>query len=465
MVRDKCVISAPSVSNVQLSMTLAYTTWFAGVWGVSILAIPSIPVLFVVAALSTDPAVTAVTGTTATLLLAFALYTRYWPRIKHQIRAGVFPLSLCDYMPTTEAEFTTACLNAYRKGTLTVVSHGWSFYLAKRRATGNRVWTLRYTGQTETGAWKSGTTIKQLKKALAKKGRTVAVNPTMEFASLGSWIATCSHGHPGSDTVDTDWIETARVLHVETGEISEDGPVELMAKFGTKDLEGKHVVIDVKVATVKNVYVERFARRIDTIEATTWWMAGTHVRLMFIGTAGPLGIVWNSTNTIEGKHMHPHRCSVFCFWFTADCLQALPGAWLGDLNRFQGYATLANANASINPPFYPIFSIWGQLCCVYNLELFVPWTPNATQLASVVADIHAFHRKYYGRTELRMDSTTVYIDISLRSIAKFKLYFGMLFMKHGIKSAAQHSGKYRMTSISPLKEISPVAAVRPVTKV
>jgi hypothetical protein len=38
-------------------------------------------------------------------------------------------------------------------------------------------------------------------------------------------------------------------------------------------------------------------------------------------------------------------------------------------------------------------------------------------------------------------------------------------MKHGIKSAAQHSGKYRMTSLYPIQEISPVAALRPVTKV
>lgn len=444
-------------------MSCAYSTWFVSVWSVSIVAIPLIPTLYVIGLLSSEPAVTAVTSALASLLVLFALYTRYWPRIKHQIRAGVFPLSLCDRMPVTEAGFILACREAAKHGTLKVVSHGWSFYLAKRRATGKRVWTLKYTGLKDNGAWKSGTTISQVKKALAKQNLTFAANPTMEYASLGSWIATCSHGHPGTETVGIDWVETARVLDVETGEIAVDGPVELLAKFGTKELEGKHVVLDVRLNTVRNVMLERFARRIDTIESTTWWMAGTHVRIMFIGTAGPLGIVWNGpTNDIKGKEMHPHCCGAFCFWWTVDCRPSLPCASLGDLRRFDGVGTLDTSNSTINPPFYPIFSIWGQLCCVYNLELFVPWTPNATQLASVVADIYAFHRKHLGRTEMRMDRTTVYFDISLRSLAKFELYFGMLFMQHNLKTAAQHSGKFRMADLSPLREISPAAAIRPV---
>lgn len=459
-------------------MAFAYSCLFVTVWGISILAVPGTLLLF---GYSVSWAIPHAHNTTepdtleahvtqyaigfvfTALLLFFVLYTRYWPRVKHQIRAGVFPLSLCDRMPTTEAEFILACREAAKKGTLRVVSHGWSFYLAKMRATGNRVWTLKYTGMKANGSWKSGTTISEVKKELAKKKLTLASSPTMEYASLGSWISTCSHGHPGTDTVGIDWVKSARVLDVATGDIAVDGPVELLAKFGTLELEGQHVVLDVKLNTVKNVMLERFARVINTTESATWWMEGTHVRIMFIGTAGPLGIVWNGpTNDIEGKEMHPHCGGAFCFWFTVDCLPTLPCAWLGNLRRFDGVGTLDTANSTINPPFYPIFSIWGQLCCVYNLELFVPWSPNATQLASVVADIYAFHRKYYGRTELRMDRTTIYFDISLRSISKFELYFGMLKMRHGVTNAAQHLGKFRLQSLAPLKEISSAAAIRPV---
>ena len=444
--------------------TFAFSTTFASIWGVSILAIPLIPVLIVGGLTSSQPRVSVVSFVLAGLLLAFSLYTRFWPHIKHQIRAGVFPFSLCDHMPTTEDQFKAACMAAAKKGKLTVVSHGWSFYLSKMRATGYRVWTLKYTGrQPKGGAWKSGTTIRQVKKALAAEFLALPVNPSMEYASIGSCIATCSHGHPGKQTEMHEWVEMARVLHVETGEVSEDSYRELVTKFGNKDLEGKHVVLDVKVKTVPDVKLERFARRVDNEEATRWWMAGTHIRLLFIGVAGPLGIVWNKlvAPEDENKHYHPHTCSTFCFWLTADCLPTLPGSWLGDLSRFDGYATLSNANSSINPTFYPIFSIWGQICCVYNLELFVPWIPTAKQLYALIDDIHDFHRKYYGRTELRMDHNTVYIDISLRSIAKIELYFGMLSMRHCIKRAAQHSGKFRMASIAPLTEIHPTAALRP----
>ena len=361
--------------------------------------------------------------------------------------------------------FKAACMAAYKTGKLRVVSHGWSFYLAKLRATGQRVWTLKYTGQkAEGGAWKSGTTIRQVKKALAQKGMTLPVNPSMEYASIGSCIATCSHGHPGAQTAMYEWVEVARVLHLDTGEVSIDSYKDLVTKFGNKSLEGRFVVLDVVVKQVPNVKLERLARRIDSEEATRWWTRGTHIRLLFIGVAGPLGIVWNTIVGQEdkNKHDHPHTCSTFCFWLTADCLPTLPCSWLGDLSRFDGYATLGNANSSVNPTFYPIFSIWGQICCVYNLELFVPWVPDERQLYALIKNVHDFHKKYYGRTELRIDRHTMYIDISLRSVSKIKLYFGMLSMYHGIKHAAQHSGKFRMASIAPLTEIHPTAALRPV---
>lgn len=462
-------------------MAFAYSCWFVVIWGLSILAIPS---TFILLGYSISWAILHAQNSTksegpkvneaqnaigfvGTAFLAFfVLYTRYWPRVKHQIRAGVFPLSLfVDRMPSTEVELVLACTKAANNGRLRVMSHGWSFYLAKMRAVGNRVWTLRFTGMNQDGAWRSGTTIAQVKKALAKQGLTFASSPTMEYASLGSWIATSSHGHPGTETVGIDWVETARVLNVRTGKIEVSGPIELLTQFGTKQLEGEYVVIDVNIRSVKNVMLERFAKRIDTIEATAWWMAGTHVRIMFIGTAGPLGIVWNSTKDTVGGHLHPHLCSTFCFWFTADCLPTLRGAWLGNLRRFDGFGTLDAANSSINPPFYPICSIWGQLCCVYNLELFVPWKPNAEELNYVIQAVYDFHRKYLGRTELRMDNTTVYFDISLRSVSNLKLYLGMLYMRCKITTAAQHSGKFRLPDLSPLKEISRVSAIRPLAAV
>ena len=440
---------------------MLYSLCFSSVWCASILAIPASIWLIVVAATSDDSDARIVAAALAALLLAFALYTRLWPRVKHQIRAGVFPFSLCDPAPLTEAELITACRKAAKNGKLRVVSHAWSFFLEKKRASGSRVWTLRFTGKSSKGAWRSGTTIAQVKRELAKEGRTFASNPTMEFASLGSWIASCSHGHPGTQMEGIEWVEVARVLHVASGEISDDGPVELLNKFGTFETDTRYVVLDVTINTVPNVMLERFARRVESVGSAEWWLAGTHVRIMFIGTAGPLGIIWSTAESTDGKQMHPHCCGAFCFWLTVDCLPALPCARLGDLSRFDGVGTLSTSNSTINPPFYPICSVWGQLCTVYNLELIIPWSTDPSKLAEAADAIYKFHSRHTGRTELRIDRSVLYLDVSVRSVSKLESYFRMLRMQLNIERAAQHPGKYRISSIAPLKEVSVAAATRP----
>lgn len=441
-----------------------YSSWFVGAWCWAFLAVPLIPIFYIVALTSDSNAVSAVLSSLATLLLLYALYMRFWPRIKHQVRAGVFPLSLCDATPETEAELILACRNAHQRGRLSVVSHAWSFYLAKSRPKGTRVWTLRYVGIKPNGRWKSGTALIQVKKALAKEGKALAHSPTMEFASLGSWIASIAHGHPGTDTPDGifSWVKSARILHVPSGKITDDGPVELLQKFGVRALEGQYVVLDVAVKPVENVTVVRGARVITGVDDCEYWLAGTHVRIMFIGYFGALGIVWNRSDDLDGLHEHPHCCAPFCFWVTVDALATVPCAWIGNLRRFDGWATLSNANGSINPPFYPIFSIWGQLCCIYNCEIYVSLTPTPTQLLALVEDIRALHRKIGGRTELRLDAHTIYFDMSFNSIFKFTKYFEMLHRSHGVERAAQHSGKFRVDDLSPLKEVGTSVVHRPV---
>jgi hypothetical protein len=372
-------------------------------------------------------------------------------------------------MPTTEDELIRACRKAHTNGNLRVVSHGWSFYLAKLRATGSRVWTLKYVGQKANGRWKSGTALIQVKNSLAKQKPSMSLShsPTMEFASLGSWIASIAHGHPGTETTGAifNWLDKARVLHVPSGKITDDGPVELLTKFGTRALEGQYVVLDVLINPVPNVKVVRGARKVTGVDDCEWWLKGTHVRIMFIGSFGPLGIVWNRSDAIDGLEKHPHFCSPFCFWLTVDAFGTLPCCGVGNLKRFDGWATLSGANSSINPPFYPIFSIWGQICCIYNCEIYVPMTPTATQLLALIEDIAALHKKIGGRTEMRLDEHTVYFDMSFSSVRNFTKYFAMLKKSHGVLQAAQHPGKFRVDSIEPLKEIGCAAVHRPVKSV
>lgn len=462
-----------------------YSWRFASLWCLSILAIPGSVVLFVYSIAWAVPHAHNATATAdseesdthahperyaigfgfAVLLLAFVLYTRLWPTIKHQIRAGVFPFSLCDPMPTTEEEFIAACCDAHRrKGGLQVVSHGWSFYLSKMRATGNRVWTLKYVGKTRECRWKSGTALIKVKQDLATKNLALPHNPTMEFASLGSWIATVSHGHPGTETPDDIfcWVERARVLDVASAEVTDDSPAELLRKFGMRCFEGQYVVLDVLVKSVDNVKLTRRATKIESVCDAQDWLNGTHVRLMFIGYFGALGIVWNEIETeadLKGLQEHPHCCGPFCFWLTVDAFATVPCAWMGNLRRFDGWATLSGANGSINPPFYPIFSIWGQICCIYNCEILVNMQPTADKLLCIIEDIRKLHRDIGGRTELRLDKYVVYFDMSFLSISSFTAYFKML-SENGVTQAAQHLGKFRMADMAPLEEVDVLAVHR-----
>ena len=441
-----------------------YSFLFAMCWCLSILSIPVATGFITYAA--TDPwqgrlAYLAM----GVLLVLFTIYTCLGPTIKHQIRAGVFPFSLRDMMPRTEDELIQVCRTFYlRDGKVQVVSHAWSFYLTKLRAigSGNRVWTLKYTGEKEDGRWRAGTTVAALKRTLAARGRALAQNPSMEFLSLGSWISTASHGHPGTwtDSVESgplDWVSSARVVNLQNGEITDDSPVQLLRKFATLAQDrSKYLVIDVQVRDVENFTVQRYARSVDSLEATAQWLEGTHLRLMFIGSFGALGVIWNALEPeadVSRLHMHPHCCSSFCFWLTADFFATLPFSWMGNLARFDGLATLGGANSSINPAFYPVFTIWPQICCVYNLELFIPWIQTPERLWKLVNSVQQFHANYGGRSEIRVARGTLFVDLSLRSRHAFSIFFSLLKSKHGIDRAAQHLGKYRLTSIEPLREI------------
>lgn len=463
--------SSRAMPYVERRSHCLYSYLFVETWCLAILAVPLVILLIVLAATSSDPAAVDITLVLAVVLVALALYTCYWPRVKHQIRAGVFPLSLCDAFPVTEQELRDAFVRVWKKTgrRARTVSRGWSFYLAKLRATGPRIWTLRFTGKLNNGRWRSGSTIKEVARPLAQEGRAFYHHPTMDFASLGSWIATCSHGHPGVLTELHEWLTSARVLNLETGQVTDDNPSELIKKFGSKTSnvtpEDRYVVLDVKVNPVWTITLQRSARLVHTVIDADWWLCATHIRLIFIGTAGPLGIVWNKIDNSQQNtkiQSLPRQRSALCFWLKVDCLPTLPWASIGNVSQFDAIGTLGEANGGINPSFPPTMSIWGQICCVYNLELVVPWPSfGAAQLARLTAEVGLFHKTYNGRTELRFDSKVVYFDISLRSIPKLKLYFSMLYMTLGVRRAAQHLGKYQMSSLAPITQISIADAMLP----
>lgn len=477
-------------------MTFAYSCLFVGTWMCGFVGLAMfLPLLAWTIVQSIilskpDTVLIAISGVVF-LIAVFGVWTRLWPTIKHQIRAGVFPASLfTDVFPLNEEELVKHCMNNFQNGFVNIVSHGWSFYLKKKPPGTSNVWTTRFKGRVDMDSyipivWKSGTDLKTLKKDLSSIGRTLLDTPSMEWLSLGSWIVSCSHGHPGLKSPSLSplhWVNTARVLDCETGKITSDDETTLFAKFhSTASHKSKYVILTVelkKTAIIEDKIIQRRAFLIENATDLDRWKQGALVRLMFVSRhRRSLGIVWNPPErtpikTTSRYHMHPHICSRIAFWQHSDLNSALP-IWCcfgENLDAYDGFAKASEALSGINPDFYPFQTVWPHVFCVYNLELFCPLPAstlgNTDWLFKLIKQLEEWHWKNGGRTELRLsaDNSVLFLDLSTRSVSSMSNYFELLYA-NAIKSAAQHSGKFVTESINPLKEVTVSAVMRPLSAV
>ena len=305
----------------------------------------------------------------------------------------------------------------------------------------------------------------------------------MEWLSLGSWISSCSHGHPGTNSKSASplhWISKARVLDCETQQISDDDEAALYAKFHSKNSnKHRYVILTVELnpaSIVEDTIVQRFATRIDSPDRLEEWKRGKFIRLMFVSRhRRTLGIVWTSptngvVNITPRHHMHPHVCSRLAFWQHSDVNSALP-CWCNfgeDLKGYDGYFKMSDALSGINPTFWPFQTILPHVFSVFNTELFIP-LPASTLgdtkwLFELIVMLEDYHYQHGGRTELRIagDNTVLFLDLSIRSITSMNTYYKLLY-SYGIQRAAQHEGKWvNSESISPLAQIPVSAVFRPV---
>ena len=477
-------------------MTFAYSCCFVSIWLTGLAGL--VFLLPVIGWFSIQTAFEGVNPFLVTTLIVvcvlavFGAWTRFWPTLKHRIRAGVlFEGLFSDAFPTTEEELVELSMKAYKGGRggglgVTTVSHGWSFFLQKKSAPGPRIWTTRFKGVVDEDefiprVWKAGTALADVKKNFKNVGRTMLDSPSMEWLSLGSWICSVSHGHPGalsSSPSPLHWVKRARVLDCETRQITDDDEATLYSKFhSSTSKKTRYVILTVEIkaeSIVEDSIVQRFATRIETPDRLNEWRRGNHVRLMFVSRHRRcLGIVW--TSPMNGKvkvtpryHMHPHVCSRLAFWNHADINAAIPCFcnYAEGLRAYDGYAKLSDALSGVNPTFWPAQTILPHIFTVYNNELFVPLPSStlsdANWLFNLIIRIQDFHYNYGGRTELRVsgDDTVLYLDLSVRSVNSIGLYHKMLF-EYGIQKASQHPGKFVKENILPIREVPVSAVYRP----
>ena len=472
-------------------MTFAYSCGFVSIWLLGLAGLCLVlPIIIWFSIQTAFEGVDVFLLTTLIVLCVLALFgawTRFWPNLKHLIRAGVFCEGLfSDEFPTTEEELVELSIKAYKSagGSLTTVSHGWSFYLQKEAAQGPRVWTTRFRGPVDEGefiprVWRAGTALAEVKQNFKAVARTMLDTPSMQWLSLGSWICSASHGHPGTLSQSSSplhWVRRARVLDCETRQISDDDEAVLFAKFhSATSKKSRYVILTVEIkpeAIVEDITVERFATRIDSPDRLEAWLRGKHIRLMFVSRhRRSLGVIWTSpengvVNVTKTKHMHPHCCSRFSFHCHADVDAAHPcNCWdFGErLIAYAGYAKLSDAYSGINPDFLPFQTMLAQILTIYNAELFCPLSAsqagNVQWLFELIIKLEDHLYLNGGRVELRVsaDNRILFLDLSTRNLDSTRDFFKLLH-RHGIEAAAQHPGKFVCETILPIREV-PVAAV------
>ena len=333
-----------------------------------------------------------------------------WARLHHQrvnIRASLNPFGCCRPRPQTRE----ALLKALDAPLATVVGSGWASYLNRRVYTAC-VFTDNFKKRIGDFTWEAGATIKEVQMALQKQGLTLSRFPSMEWVTLGGWVATLSHSHPGTDSQAP--IQEATVYST----LTKNGPKKVSAEQFPALMEQEkrtNIVLDVTFRPIRDFVVERTARNMVGPAAVRWWFYGeSTMRLMFAGARGILGLVWRKTSDVAAQ---TYDSGVFGQWWDIDI-----GAYLAnrsidgvarrmneDPKRFQTHSR----SIQTVPNLFPTYLLWPIILGICNFEVYVK--PQMEGMYTFLENLVKFHKKYGGRSELRFDGTALAIDFAVRT--------------------------------------------------
>jgi hypothetical protein len=456
-------------------MSIAYDLWFVAVWGSAVLAIPASIGLFIWLAVSAVPLIVSATphehdhglriallAVAIVLLVAWTVVLRNH-RFRVFIRAGAFP-AICrgDASPSDELElrqFVVDCVKRNGKPR-SLVGGGWSMFLKRRGPPAPRLFTDNFSGKhyTNTTLWKAGTTIARVQKHFKKQGQTLPHLPTMQYISIGSWLACANHGNAGdaSPPID-DVIVSAVVLNMMSNTTKTLYYREARTLFDSKDAY-KYMVLYVEFASVPDILIQKRGIIVDDEEsAAEWLQPGANLRMLFLGAARDyaIGLRWEKqySNT---NHRDPHFGTVCCGWFQIDLCSVI-GGWNESMKVYDGKVLLSDANRW-TPPIFPIMNIMLICSGLRNFEIFVPLGKvlDAKTASVLLKELIQMHKRLGGRCEFRYGKlqadTILYLDFSLSR--GFDQPFRLLYDRLGIRRVALHPGKWSDLSTAPCARVS-----------
>ena len=442
-----------------------YNTYFVLLWGSAVAAIPTALGLAVWLLASAIPHEHRHAGRIVTLTLVVMVLIAWTVALRRHatrvlIRAGAFPAWFgCDFYPHDELEFRQAVVDARdRTGSLpALVGGGWGYFLKRQGPDGPRLFTHHFTGLVHgsTTRWRAGTTIAQVQRAFQKRNQSLPSHPTMDYISLGSWVACANHGNDG-DLIKDNVIESATVLDMMNDQQTTLAYRAARQLFDSAD-GPRFCVMDVTFKPVPNRMLQKRALKVETAQDAADWLApGAHLRLLFLGAARDyaIGLRWESPYDASA-HTDPHFCSRLCTFLQIDVFAAI-GGWHEPMQKYNGKTTLYEANRW-TPPIFPLMTLAVVLAGIKNFEIFfkLETALDGDTLFRIVADAIAMHKELGGRSELRYATpsrnTRVCWDISLAR--GFERPFAILAAL-GVRTVALHPGKYVVDSTAPCRRVA-----------
>ena len=448
-------------------MSIQYDIFYVLVWGSAVLAIPTAVGLFVwlVSAVphDHDHAVRiGILSVCIVLLVAWTVILRNHS-FRVLIRAGAFP-ALCrgDASPSDELElrqFVVECMKENHNPP-SVVGAGWAAFLKRFGPKAPRLFTHNFAGQhdTNTRLWKSGGTIARVQKHFKKQGVTLPHFPTMDFISIGSWVACANHGNMGDASPPMeDVIASVVVLNMVDNTTQTLDYRTARALFDSGD-HSNHMVLYVEFVSVPDVDVQKRGIIVrDEAGAAEWLQPGARLRMLFLGAARSyaIGLRWEAPYS-DTTHRDPHFGTICCGWLQTDVCSVLCG-WNESMSVYNGKSSLSNANRW-TPPIYPIMNILLICSGLRNFEILVPLgrVLDATTFARMLREFINMHQTVGGRCEIRYGrlqaDTILYLDFSLTR--GFERPFHILHERFGVRRVALHPGKYAELPTAPCKRVT-----------
>ena len=378
-----------------------------------------------------------------------ALLISVWSRLHTQrinIRAALNLFSN-GKRPKTLEEFQSCC----KEAGITVVGSGWASYL-NRKAYRNCIYTSQLCDRVSNKpfTWQTGATIRQVMTELQKENKTLSRFPTQEWVTLGGWISTWSHSHPGTDKLSPPVTE-AKIFNTTTNRVGTFKSSNFVRLFEQKSRT--NIVLTMTVNPIDDFAVERIARHLETEADARWWLSSESVgRLIFAGKRGALALLWKRTSH---KPVHMYNQGVFGQWWAIDinsylnCDSSLRKV-ARNLNTDAGRYQTFSRSLQIVPDLMGEYVLFPILLGIYNFEVYVKL--QKTSFATFLQKIVGFHNVHGGRSEIRFygDLNILAIDWAIHH-TKVRQVFSFL-QRNGYNSVALHWGK-KIVDVHPCSQL------------